>query len=151
MTTFFFPLKLLSRTFSVPRCPGNSKSGAAAPTLSTGVLEATDFRPLVTTDIQTSSVYVQDPMAGPFVDSSPRGSCSHTLVPPWTCTAAFLTPRGLAAILPCSTVVPRPSRHPVDGASRSRRMGLELDWLEREERYRRRVLRMLVIALLIVG
>lgn len=30
-------------------------------------------------------------------------------------------------------------------------MGLELDWLEREERYRRRVLRMLVTALVLVG
>jgi hypothetical protein len=30
-------------------------------------------------------------------------------------------------------------------------MGVELDWLEREERYRRRVLRMMVIAVVLVG
>ncbi len=30
-------------------------------------------------------------------------------------------------------------------------MGLELDWLEREERYRRRVLRMLIVGVVIVG
>jgi len=30
-------------------------------------------------------------------------------------------------------------------------MGLELDWLEREERYRRRVLRMLIVAVVVVG
>lgn len=30
-------------------------------------------------------------------------------------------------------------------------MGLELDWLEREERYRRRVLRMMIAGLLVVG